>query len=66
MLIGNVLFYNNFNRVIKEMDIEEFDKMSREAFFELIIELNIYMVLKKGYYHSEQKEPKEKVLYSYQ
>ena len=65
MLAGSVLFYNDFNRVIKEMDIEEFEAMSREEFFKLIINLNAYKVKKSGYYHGGQMEPTESVLYSY-
>ena len=65
MLAGNVFFYNDFNRVIKEMDIEEFDAMSREEFFKLIIELDAYRVIKSGYYHGGQIEATESVLYSY-
>ena len=65
MLAGNVLFYNDYNRVIKEIDIEEFDAINREEFFKLIIELDAYKVIKSGYYHGGQMEPKETVLYSY-
>jgi len=46
MLAGSVLFYNDFNRVIKEMDIEEFEVMSREEFFKLII--NLYFRSKRN------------------
>ncbi len=64
MLVGSVRFYNNFNRIIKEIDIEKFGTMSREDFFKLIIELDAYKVIKAGYYHGGQKDLSEIVLYS--
>lgn len=64
MLAGTVYFYDDFKRVIKEMDIEDYDELSQKEFFELIITLGAEKVVVSGESHNHQANEYKAVLYS--
>jgi len=64
MLAGTVYFYNDFRRVILEMDIEDFDALSPKEVFDKILEIDATKVVVRGESHNHQVEAKESIIYS--
>jgi len=64
MLAGTVEFYDNFLRVKFEMDIDDFDSLSLEDKFKLILEKDIIEVIISGYYTGSQLEPSKRIFFS--
>ncbi len=63
MLVGTVYFYDDFKRIVLEMDIEDYNFSPREL-FDKILELNATKVVVRGYSHNHQKEESESIIYS--
>jgi len=64
MLAGTVYFYDDFKRVLLEMDIEDLDALSDKALFEKILELGASKVVVQGLSNNHQDEPSESVIFS--
>ena len=64
MLAGTVYFYNEFKRVILEMDIEDYEGLTKREFFDKILELGAVKVVVRGFSHNHQDEASGSVLYS--
>lgn len=64
MLAGTAYFYNDFNNVILEMDIEEFSDMSTRELFDKILEIDASRVVVRGVSHNHQSEPSESIIFS--
>ena len=64
MLAGTVYFYDDFKRVIIEMDIEDYDELSTREFFDKILELGAVKVVVRGCSHNHQDEMSGSILYS--
>ena len=64
MLAGTVYFYDDFKNVIFEIDIEDYDDLSKREFFDKILELGAVKVVVKGFSHNHQDEASGSVLYS--
>ena len=52
MLAGIVYFYNENDLLIKEIDIEEYEELSKEEFQILIDEIAAFTVTLDAYYHN--------------
>ena len=63
MLVGTVYFYDDFKRVILELDIEDFNFSQRE-FFDKILEIGATKVVVRGVSNNHQSKESETVLYS--
>jgi len=64
MLAGTIYFYDNFKRVLKEMDNESFDEMSTEELFKCILEMDAAKVVFKGFSNNHQGQPTESIIFS--
>jgi hypothetical protein len=64
MLTGTVEFYDHFRNIILEMDIEDFDSLSLEEKFKLILKKNAIEVVIVGYSNNHQSEPYKKIFFS--
>ena len=63
MLVGTVYFYDDFKRIVLEIDIEDYNFSPREL-FDKILELNATKVVVRGYSNNNQKEESESIIYS--
>jgi len=63
MLAGTVYFYDDAMKVLKEMDLEEYEKLSEDVFQELIEQLDAVKVTLNAFSHNHHTG-KETVLYS--
>ena len=63
MLAGTVYFYNETMEIIKEMDLEEYEYMKEDEFYQLIQQLNAIKVTLSAFSHNHHIG-KETVLYS--
>jgi len=63
MLAGTVYFYNNFKRVILEMDIKDFDELSTKELFEKILELEAVKVVVRGV-NCDSEEERKSIIFS--
>ena len=63
MLAGTVYFYDDAMKVLKEMDLEEYEELNEEAFQELIEQLDVVKVILNAFSHNHHIG-KETVLYS--
>ena len=64
MLSGTVYFYNDFNRVLLEMDSEDFDELTNKVLFQKILDLDATKVVLKGVSHNHQNEASEAIIFS--
>ena len=64
MLAGTVYFYNEFNRVLLEMDLEDFDDFTNKQLFEKILDLDASKVVVKGISHNHQSKTSERIIFS--
>ena len=63
MLAGTVYFYDDAMKVLKEMDLEEYEELNEYAFQELIEQLDAVKVTLNAFSHNHHTG-KETVLYS--
>ena len=63
MLAGTVYFYDDAMKVLKEMDLEEYESLNEDAFQELIEQLDAVKVILNAFSHNHHTG-KETVLYS--
>ena len=63
MLAGTVYFYDEAMKVLKELDLEEYEELNEEAFQELIEQLDAVKVILNAFSHNHHIG-KETVLYS--
>ena len=52
MLAGTVYFYDEKGLLIKEIDLEEYDNLSKDAFVQLISNLGAFKVILNAVYHN--------------
>ena len=62
MLAGTVYFYDENNNVIKTMDLEDYEDLTKNEFIKIVQELKSYKVALKAYAHNHHLG-KEKILY---
>ena len=63
MLAGTVYLYDDAMKVLKEIDLEEYEELNEEVFQELIEQLNAVKVTLNAFSHNYHRG-KETVLYS--
>ena len=51
-LVGVVLFYNDNEELIKEIDQLEYDNLTKDEFMQMLQELEACKVILKEYYHN--------------
>ncbi len=63
MLAGTVYFYNDKEELIKEIDVEEYEDLSKDEFEQMIKNIGASRVILKAFYHNHHSG-KETILYS--
>ena len=63
MLAGTVYFYDETMKVLKEMDLEEYEELNKEEFQELIEQLDAVKVILNAFSHNHHTG-EETILYS--
>ena len=63
MLAGTVYFYDEAMEILKEMDLEDYEDLTEEAFQKLIQQLNAIKVTLNAFSHNHHSG-KETILYS--
>ena len=63
MLAGTVYFYDEAMKILKEMDLEDYEELNEEEIHQLIQQLNAVKVTLNAFSHNHHNG-KEKVLYS--
>lgn len=63
MLAGTVYFYNKENEEIKQIDIDEYEDLSKEEFHSMIEALDAVKVTLEAFYHNHHSG-KTTILYA--
>lgn len=63
MLAGEVFFYNENEKIIETMDVEDYDGMSKTEVTEFLEKINCFKAEIHGFYHNFQTTPRIEVIY---
>ena len=52
MLAGTIYFYNDKEELIKEIDVEEYEDLSKDEFEQMVKDIGASRVILKAFYHN--------------